>query len=236
MKFPQTNLTLRISGYKIQLSIQSAILASLTKSLRQGHYTYPKFGTPRSLILIGHSFGSATSNAALVHVPSLVDAAVLTGFGLNGSSVGVNLQAFAPRIARLQRPRKFASFDSAYVTTVDVFSTITLLFRAPEYDRAIARLAEANKQPFSLFEIETFGGTAAPEYKGPVLVISGEFDFPICGGVCTGVLDDGLRGIFPKAKVVESYVQPRAGHSSNFANNATGSYEEIFAFLGRQGF
>lgn len=161
---------------------------------------------------------------------------MLTGFGLNGSSLARNLQAFAPRIARLQRPRRFASFDSAYVTTADVFAAITILFRAPDYDRAIARFAEAKKQPFSLFEILTFGGTAAPEYKGPVLVISGDFDFPICGGVCTGVLEDGLKGLFPQAKAVESYVQPQAGHGTNFAKNATGFYGEIFAFLGRQGF
>ena len=75
----------------------------------------------------------------------------------------------------------------------------------------------------------------APKYKGPVLVISGEFDYPICGGPCTGVLDDGLKDIFPAAKVVDTYIQPGAGHGPNFAKNATGFYGEIFAWLGRQG-
>lgn len=237
--FPQPCANLhsrfRVSGYQIQLSIETAVLTSLSKSLRQGRYTAPAIGAPTSLILIGHSFGSATSNAALVQIPSLVDAAILTGFGLNGSTSASVFLGVQPRIARLQRPHAFAAFDAAYLTTVDVFSTITTFFKAPDYDRAIARRAEATKQPFSLFEFLTFGGTVAPEYGGPVLVISGEFDFPICGGLCTGVLDDGLRAILPNAKVLESYVQPGAGHATNLALNATDFYAKIFSFLKRQG-
>ena len=228
----------RISGYKTQAAIQTAILASLTKSLYQGNYTSSQFGKPKSLILIGHSFGSSTSNAALAEIPSLVDAAILTGFGLNGADKGIKLEGFVPRIARLQRPEKnFASFDLSYVTTADVFAAINMFFKAPFYDRRVAHFGEATKQPFSLFELLTVGPTPAPDYKGPVLVISGEFDFPTCAGYCPGALNiKGFRKFFPKVKALETYVQPNSGHVLNFAKNATGFYEAIFAFLDRHGF
>ena len=112
-----------------------------------------------------------------------------------------------------------------------------MFFKAPYYDRAIAHFGEATKQPFSLFEVLTVGPTKAPDYNGSVLVISGEFDLPTCAGYCPGALDaDGFKDIFPNVKALETYVQPKAGHVTNFAKNATGFYEEIFAFLERQGF
>lgn len=81
------------------------------------------------------------------------------------------------------------------------------------------------------------GATTAPDYKGPVLVISGEFDFPTCAGYCPGAMDvEGFKDIFPKVKALETYVQPGAGHVTNFAKNATGFYDEIFAFLERHRF
>lgn len=231
---PKLNFALRISAFEIQLSIEAAVLVSLIKSVRDGKYICPQIGKPKSIVLIGHSFGSATSNAALAQASSLVDAAVLTGYGLNGSSLTANLLGFAPRIARIQDPKRFSLYDYAYTVTADVYATITIFFKAPDYDRAIARFLEATKGPFSLFEILTFGGTPSPAYKNPVLVISGEFDYPICGGVCTGVLDDGLKDVFPNAPV-DTYVQPGAGHATNFALNAPSFYGEIFKWLGKKG-
>ena len=230
----------RISGYKTQPAIQSAILASLTKSIRDGHYTSAQIGQPESLILIGHSFGSSVSNAALAQIPEIINATILTGFGLNGAPQAVKLLGFAPRIARLHHPDVFSTFDPAYVTTRDIFAAVTMFFKAPEYDHHIAHFTEGTlKQPFSPFEVLTVAPTAVPHYKNPVLVISGEFDFPSCEGDCgNGALkvDDDLKEKFPKAEVLETYIQPGAGHAVNFAKNATGFYEVIFGFLDQQGF
>ena len=171
--------------------------------------------------------------------PHIADAAILTGYGLNGSNPQLLFEAFAPRVARRQRPRAFAAFDSGYLTTVDVFATIQEFFKAPDYDPAIARFAEANKSPFAVSEVTSLFVPSVPldaaKFAGPVLVISGEFDFPICGGYCPGVIDQPVRGLFRGSKGFESYVQPGAGHGTNFAKNATGFYGVIFDFLKRKG-
>lgn len=114
-----------------------------------------------------------------------------------------------------------------------------MFFKAPYYDPAVALFSESTKQPFSPFEILTIGPTAVPHYRGPVLVISGEFDFPTCNGDCAhdGALevDGDLKGKFPNAESLETYVQPKTGHVLNFARNATGGFEVLGGWLERQG-
>jgi pimeloyl-ACP methyl ester carboxylesterase len=63
-------------------------------------------GTPQSIILIGHSFGSFISNALLRIDPSAADAAILTGLAYvnNATNYALVLEALNPRIASTQNP------------------------------------------------------------------------------------------------------------------------------------
>lgn len=223
----------KISGYDAQISITIAVLTELAKSVRQGLYT--TIGKPAKVVVVGHSFGSYSSNAAIAENPGLADAAILTGYGLNGSGQ-LSLQGWAPRVARLQRPSEWSDLDFGYVTTGDVFSTINNFFKAGAYDHAVARFSEANKQPFAVGELVSIPLVSprlnAPNFKGPTLVISGEFDFVVCGGYCRGVLDV-FRSLFRGSSDFQSYVQPKSGHDTNFATNATGFYGVIFDFLSK---
>ncbi|MCJ1266481.1 hypothetical protein MMC22_006366 [Lobaria immixta] len=222
----------KVSGYKNQLSIQVAVLSSLAKSVRQGLYT--TIGKPAYLVLVGHSFGSFSSNALVAREPGIADATILTGYGLAGNAQ-LTLEGFAPRVARLQRPRAYSVFDSGYVTTGDVFGNIHNFFKMGAYDRAVAAFSEATKQPFAISELislsPVYQRLDAPNFKGPTLVLSGEYDFIICQGYCPGVLDQPLRTYFRGSSDFESYIQPKTGHGLNFATNATGSYSVIFDFL-----
>ena len=234
---PLTFHALRVSGYVSQLPIAIAVLTSLAKSVRQGKYT--TIGKPKSLVLIGHSFGSFTTNGAVAREPGIADAAVLTGYGTT-LNPALTLEGWAPRVARLQRPRAFAAFDSGYVTTGDVFGSILDFFKRGAYDPAVAAFSEATKQPFAVGELVSinpeFLRNDAPNFKGPTLLISGEYDFIVCDGYCPGVLDEPLRTYFRGSSDFQSYIQPKAGHSNNFATNATGFYGAILDFLGKHDF
>ncbi|MCJ1422472.1 hypothetical protein MMC29_000352 [Sticta canariensis] len=223
----------KVSGYENQLSIQIAVLSSLARSVSRGIHT--TIGKPTHLVLVGHSYGSFISNGLVASAPNIADAVVLTGYGFNGSDSQVLLEAFAPRVARLQRPRAFSAFDSGYLTTADIFGTVQIFFKAGAYDRAVAAFTEANKQPFAINEAVSvspgFLRNDAPNFKGPTLAISGEYDFPLHAGNYPGVLDQPLRTLFRGSSDFESYVQPKTGHVLNFATNATGSYTVIFDFL-----
>lgn len=222
-----------MSGYDNQISIASAILSSLAKSVRRGIYT--TIGKPTHLVFVGHSFGSFISNVLVGSDSSIADAVILTGYGLNGSNSQLTLEGFAPRVANLQRPRSFSAFDSGYLTTGDILSNIQIFFKLGAYDRAVVAYTEATKQPFAIAEFTSIShgllNFDAANFKGPALVISGEYDYPICGGYCPGVLDQPLRTFFRGSSDFQSYVQPKSGHGLNFATNATGFYNVIFDFL-----
>lgn len=237
-EFPSLN---RPSGFDLQLPLEIAILSSLAKSVKAGSYTtlpHP----PTSLVLIGHSFGSWTSNGLITLEPDLASAVILTGYSLNPNSSNpqVILQGFAPRIAQLQHPVTFASLDPEYLTTADIFANINQFFKSPDYDVGVAAYAEENKSPFAIAELVSlnpaFAQNNASGFKGAALVATGERDLVFCGGLCTEeLLSVPLGEYFKGSKGFETYIQPGAGHGLVLTSNARDGFERIFEFLGRFG-
>jgi pimeloyl-ACP methyl ester carboxylesterase len=62
-----------------QLSIQVSILAELAAAIKSGNYT-GSGGPPKSLVLVGHSFGSAVTSSVVMNFPKLADGLILTGW------------------------------------------------------------------------------------------------------------------------------------------------------------
>ena len=228
----------RVSGFSNQLNIQTSVLSQLISSLRSGHYPLLP-GAPTSITLVGHSFGSFLSNSLVAAEPTAVDGVIMTGYGLKGSDDRIVLEGLGPRVANIQNPALFGAYDPGYVTTVDVFSNINSFFKAPAYEHDVAEFSEATKQPFAIAELISLNPSLlnvnASAFTGPALVISGEFDYIVCGGYCPNELDPSFRPNFLGAKGFETYVQPLAGHGTNFATNATGFYSVIFDYLSRNG-
>ena len=98
----------------------------------------------------------------------------------------------------------------------------------------MAQYAQSISQPLAIAELLSLGTLplAAPEYKGKVLVTTGEFDFIVCSGECKSTFNEGAyKGVFNGTKDVEGYVHPGSGHGVNFNANATGFYNVIGEFL-----
>ncbi|KAH8803052.1 Alpha/Beta hydrolase protein [Xylogone sp. PMI_703] len=223
-----------VSGYVSQVSNQVAILEQLVKQLKAG-----KFGMkPKSVVLLGHSFGSVISNVLLTSNPDIVDAAVLTGIGYETPSSAETFLAWQPRLARLQSPGRWRQLDGGYITWVDIFSNINTFFKVPFYDIKVAKAADDNKQPFSLMEVITLtiSNLTAPAFTGPVMVLSGEYDYIFCTGFCGGILTPGAEKAFSASKDLQVYMQPNSGHGINLSLNATGAFEVITTFLAKHGF
>jgi pimeloyl-ACP methyl ester carboxylesterase len=228
-----------VSGYTNQASIQISIAVNLARLLRAGQYT-SKIGIPKSLVLVGHSYGSLISNIFLAKFPTLADAAVLTGFAYapQPSYTSVFLASQAARIASVQNPGKYAHLDTGYITFADLFAHVNTFFKAPSYEVKAAEYAHSISQPAALTEFLTASANPySPDFGGPVLVTSGEFDMPFCGGECYSTFaEQKLGDVFPKSRLPVSFVHPGAGHGVNFGKNATGFYEGISNFLERAGF
>ncbi|KAH7319039.1 Alpha/Beta hydrolase protein [Rhexocercosporidium sp. MPI-PUGE-AT-0058] len=224
-----------VSGYVNQASIQIAILEELATAVKAGKYT-GQFGTPKSLVLVGHSFGSVISSALATAVPSIAEGLVLTGFSFNGTNGAGFLEAFQPRIASGESS-KWASLDTGYLTPTDIYSNVNVFFKAPDYDVDIAKYANRNRQPFGINEA-TSGGlvdVAPLNFTGPAMVIAGQFDLIFCTGQCDDVIEHPAKEIFRKAKAFKAISYPGAGHGLNFALNATGAFDLITDFLNANG-
>ena len=173
--------------------------------------------------------------------PSIVDAIIMTGYSLGGGNSNLVAEAFAPRIAATQDREKFGRLDTGYVTTADVYSTVNEFFKAPDYEHGAVIFVEDTKQAFAIAELFSLDSVILPSlnassFAGPALVISGEYDFILCGGYCPGVIQDPLTAYFAGSKDFEISILPGTGHVLNFALNAPAAYSEIFAFLGKNGF
>jgi hypothetical protein len=93
------------------------------------------------------------------------------------------------------------------------------------FDPAILDFAESTKQPYTIGELLSMLGlppTGAPNFKGPVLVLTGDEDLIFCGGNCsftgtTGLpnIPAGLKAAFPNSSHFETYIQPNTGHGLN---------------------
>ncbi|MCJ1305859.1 hypothetical protein MMC08_008676, partial [Hypocenomyce scalaris] len=113
-------------------------------------------------------------------------------------------------------------------------------FKAPYYNLTVALYSETTKSPFAILEALTAEvgplNFPIPAFTGPVLLISGEYDFIFCAGYCPGVLHEPAASVFHASRNFESYVQPGMSHGMNFHYNATGFYGVVTGFLSENGF
>jgi hypothetical protein len=67
------------------------------------------------------------SNALLASSPARVDGAILTGIGYKVPDTSVAFEAWQPRLASLQSPKRWRHLDGGDVTWVDVYANLNTL-------------------------------------------------------------------------------------------------------------
>lgn len=223
---------------EIQAFLEIEALAQLTRIVRNGEI--PAIKTPRKIVHVGHSFGSAQTVALSAMYPELSDALVLTGWSTSADYMPMFLTGANFQQARLNG--KNTDYTGGYLTNGDVGSNVYLFFYPPHFDNGLLAFAEENKQPMTIGELMTITGLPAQSnFTGPVYVIDGENDVPFCGGDCLNTggtsasIPAGAEKVFPSASAFVAYVHPNTGHAINVHHNATGAYKQITDFLGAHG-
>jgi pimeloyl-ACP methyl ester carboxylesterase len=103
--------------------MQVSILGQLAGLIKAGQYT-DTIGSPKKLVLVGHSFGSFTTQGLVAAAPQIADAVVLTGIGFTIQG-GVVIEGFDLRVAALQ-DKKWKGLDNGYVIWDDVYANVNL--------------------------------------------------------------------------------------------------------------
>lgn len=114
-----------IPGNVNQINIESAVLQQLSTIVKSGSYT-GSVGKPDKLAVLGFSFGSYITHAAIGVNPGIADAVLLTAIGLNKTGINVNglARSFVPRVAKIQNAKRFGHLDDGWLTWVDKFALI----------------------------------------------------------------------------------------------------------------
>lgn len=147
----------------------------------------------QKVVLAGHSYGAYLSAASANH--TAVDAVVLTGF--SGS-----LKYFAPflagaglRVAKLRNPKRWASLNSTYLTSSDLYAETYVYFKEPFFEHRVAKWTyEVASEPFAVGELPSLLATF-DNYNGvaaPVLVLQGQFDLSACQGNCVKTMNETI--------------------------------------------
>ncbi|KAK4552139.1 hypothetical protein LTR86_010675 [Recurvomyces mirabilis] len=227
----------------IQLPAHVEVLRALTEMVRNG--TMASIASLWScseiasmhfdkIIHVGHSVGSITTYGLLSSYPTLSDAATAS-----------DLQ-YAPQ----NDPYLFADSSSGYaipgtpgaLQTGFFSSRINTTTHIGGFEPELLDYAYAIRQPQPVVE---FGSgivlyaehPTAPSFTGPVQLLVGEFDFIVCRGDCKNTYNTTqARGMFPKAKDFDIYLQQGSGHGLPFHNNATMGFQAQFDWLARNGF
>lgn len=223
----------------IQSPLELEILNALVIQLRGGSIGSFKFST---VVGVGHSFGSALTQGVTAAYPAALDAAVLTGFSVNGSGMAPFNLAQVPEIAALNQPYRFSGLPAGYLVVGSQAALQTTFFRAPGFDGAVLSLADATKGTVALGEYLTAGLTVAPApaFRGPLAVVDGHEDLGFCFGNCsypTNLLAEVAAKLYPGVAEddIATYAAPDAGHGLNFHYSAAGAFAFIQEFLKSRG-
>ncbi|KAI5798853.1 Alpha/Beta hydrolase protein [Geopyxis carbonaria] len=231
-----------LDAISVQAPAELAILHALTKKLRSHKLTLPGAVKPAKLVHVGHSFGSMLSASLAAKYPADSDGLVLTGFAHNVTYLQASLATWAFRSAAENQPARFGDLKgSEYLTWADAWNQQVFFLSAPgdSFDSAILKVNEDKyKQPAALGTFLTIGKLFEVlfqeiKFAKPVVVVTGQYDVPACGGNCDGLLEKSAE-YFKEATakgVFETIMQPGAGHGLNLQYNATGGYKATLKFL-----
>ncbi|KXJ92017.1 Alpha/Beta hydrolase protein [Microdochium bolleyi] len=223
----------------VQSWLEIAILEELTTLLRKGKISGIAAKKPAKVVHVGHSFGSIQSYALAAARPELSDGLVLTGFTqvadyvpwflFGANFVGVNtLPALAGKYTQ-----------PGYIAPQNMSGVHQNFFAPDNFDPKILKTAYALGQPVTYGELLTLGAPASVKsgFTGPVLVITGDYDLPFCGGNCTmpgSTLLENSKPLLSKSSHFETFVVPESGHGLNFEYSWPTTYGKILGFLDAQ--
>ena len=109
------------------------ILHGIVSLLKAGKLGEKAF---KSVIVVGHSYGSIVQLVQTAKYPHDVEAAVLTGFVNNVANFPFTVGANNPAIANLNDPSKFGHLSNGYIVHDTPISVQLPFFRFPFFDQA----------------------------------------------------------------------------------------------------
>ncbi|KAK5065410.1 hypothetical protein LTR84_001248 [Exophiala bonariae] len=231
----------------VQAPVELEILRGVTEMARSGDISrlaarqidtvLPDF---TKFVHVGHSYGSILTSGLLAKYPDLTDGSILTGFIINPHGPQYQLGVRGYQLASEAFPEEFGHLGSGYICPGAKYNLHNSFFGGGDFDPKILDYGWKIKQPSTVGEGRSaiaLLGLTAHNYTKPLQFFLAEFDAPVCNGDCKEAynLTQIRETIYPNNPVVEVHIQPKTAHGFTLHRNATGGYEEMFRFFGRNG-
>ncbi|PMD40183.1 alpha/beta-hydrolase [Hyaloscypha variabilis F] len=234
----------------VQIPLQVEILHLIIAAARSGNLSLPApySGTKFSrIIAVGHSLGSVVVNSLNWRFPADADATILTGFASNLYTL--QLLGFLAESGLLD-PR-YTALPVGYLEFFNKAYFSFLFYNPGEFSTALRDVDFDTRGTISLGEAASLMfGSLQTEYKGPVLVITGQHDSIYCSDVGidlqfllgTPTCDMSSAGIVAQAQTLYpladdfEIVWPNAGHCWQLHDNATYTFGIVHQWLADHGF
>ncbi|KAH7911761.1 alpha beta-hydrolase [Hygrophoropsis aurantiaca] len=223
----------------VQKPTDVAIAIKFAEMLRSGEIS----GKPYTkIVLLGHSYGSIQSQALTALAPTAVDGVVLTGYSANATALPLWWSSTAYTTASLIFPTRFSptEFTNAYLVTESIWTSQLNNWYFPGYSQTVADYARATEQPVTQGVLFTNANniTAAPDFKGDVLVVTGAQDWIFCYSNCYAVPPNSTypnipayaQELYPAANYFSTYLPENTGHIVNLHYSAPETYQQILQF------
>ncbi|KAI1260350.1 alpha/beta-hydrolase [Xylariaceae sp. FL1019] len=217
---------------EIQPALELSALQALTSMLRQT--SVPGIETKyEKLVHVGHSFGSLLTYAFTDSFPTLSNGIALTGFSLDPEFSALSI--LGDNIVAANSLPEWKHLPDGYLVDKGVNSLHTGFFSPDAFDPEVLEAAYKVVEPRTIGE--TLSQDVVPmqsQFGGPVLVITGERDFPACGGNCLATepsIPAMTEEAFVKASSFNVTIVPGTGHALNFHYSWPTTYGVVSDFF-----
>ncbi|CEH13116.1 ALPHA/BETA HYDROLASE FOLD-CONTAINING PROTEIN [Ceraceosorus bombacis] len=193
-------------------------VAILTQILTQAKQTKNIGGKKHArIVAIGHSYGSAQSQAVTASSPDLIDGVVLTGFSTATQFTGTFILSGAYTQANSVSELSLKDKSGIWLASASKVSNVQNFIDPSNADSASIDLARKTEQPVTLGAYASLASISAPasNFTKPVLVLNGDHDLPFCGADCQSqspAIPDGVKMLYPAASNFTSELIPLTGH------------------------
>lgn len=224
------------SGFAVTVPANVHVVHQIILALRAGLVADHPF---EKIIAVGHSLGSLIAVNLAADYPGDVDGLILSGYlhNLNPDFLATAFDYYYPAYFD---PRFFGQFpDYDYLTTIPETRRTIFYNEAAANPRVIA-LDESTKETVTMGEFQSllfYDDPASLRIEVPVMMLLGEYDNIVCGGVVDCGELDSVRDLeeqfFSPEACLEISVIGDAGHSLNLQNNAHKSYSRMLHWADR---
>ncbi|THU99469.1 alpha/beta-hydrolase [Dendrothele bispora CBS 962.96] len=197
---------------KVQIGTEIAVAVALVKQL-------PSLLSFGKIVGVGHAHGSVVLIAALAQEGNLFDATVLTSISSTTAGLSAGLAGMDIEIATEAAPEIWQNLESSYAVTGGFTNDQIGYYLYPFFDTDVFVEMQSGRGLVTLGVLLTLpANSVAQEYTNPVLVVTGDHDFFMCGGVCDVAVGDfpsmpaTVQSLFPSASNFTVMIPENTGH------------------------